>query len=101
MAWDHSAGRLNGIYDFGDARIAGAHLELVAVSLVGADLAAGVAAAYGRRTGHVVDLNRMAVLAAAWRLRELAEEADDPHPFTVRQAMEWVSRGARALDDQP
>lgn len=95
MAWDHGAQRLNGLYDFGDAGIDERHREFVAPGLISADLVARTVAAYGRRSGLTVDPGRVAILAAAHRLRELAEEARDPTPFALAQAAEWV--GAWAL----
>lgn len=94
MAWDPAAQRLNGIYDFGDAGLGGAHLEFVATSLVSSDLAARVMAAYERTTRRAVDPDPVAILAGAYRLRELAAE---PTSFALAQAITWVEAGARVL----
>jgi hypothetical protein len=44
----------------------------------------------------------VAILTAAWRLRELADEAaavDDPGPFVRAEAAEWVGRASCWLGD--
>ena len=97
MAWDHSGARLNGLYDFGDAAIGEVHREFVAPGLLSTDLVARIISTYERLTGRSVDRTRMAVLAGAARLRELADEAISPAPFTRLQAIRWVEAGADAL----
>ena len=58
MAFDHAAGWLNGIYDFGDAGIGVRHRDFIYCGLTSLDLMARVVLAYGAATGLAVDLNR-------------------------------------------
>ncbi len=96
MAFDHAAGRLNGIYDFGDAGIGPRHGEFVAPHLVGRDLVRRLLPRYERITGRLVDRDRVRVLTGAHRLWELAVEAGNPatEPLMLAGVLDWF--GARA-----
>jgi len=76
MAFDHAAGRLNGIFDFADSGFGPVHREFVQVSLISPDLAARTMRAYTVRTGRRLDPRRVFLLAAAMRLSELAGAAE-------------------------
>lgn len=93
MAFDHAAGRLNGIYDFGDAGFGPLHEEFVETSFIARDLTRRTIAAYERVSGRSIDRTRVATLTGAFRLHELAEDADHPvHGATVvRHAIDWLS----------
>ncbi len=72
MAFDHAAGRLNGIFDFADSGLGPPHREFVQVSIISPDLAARTADAYERLTGRSLDRRRIFLLTAAQRLSEYA-----------------------------
>ncbi len=95
MAFDHSAQRLNGIYDFADSGLGARHQEFIYTNLISPDLTERVIRAYEARTGLSPDRARISTLTGAHRLSELAELADDPThaPTMVQAAIEWLSRG--------
>jgi hypothetical protein len=78
MAFDHQAGRLNGIYDFGDSGLAPLHQEFVYSSFISPDLTARIIAAYEVESGRRIDRLRVDVLTGTHRLWELAEAAETP-----------------------
>lgn len=91
MAFDHAAGRLNGIYDFGDSGLGPCHGEFVAPALVSPDLVARIIPRYERITGRAVDRRRVALMTGVHRLWELALEAEDPEtaPLMLRSVAAW------------
>ncbi len=78
MAFDHSARRLNGIYDFADSGLGPLHQEFIYSSMISANLTARIIAAYEVEAGRAVDRQRVNIVTGAHRLWELAEEAHDP-----------------------
>ncbi|QCI67661.1 phosphotransferase family protein [Phreatobacter stygius] len=78
MAFDHQAGRLNGIYDFGDSGFGALHQEFIYTNFISRDLTARIVDAYEALTGRRLDRRRIALLSGILRLSELAELADDP-----------------------
>lgn len=72
LAFDHEAGRLEGIFDFADSGFGPIHREFVQISLIDADLAARTADAYEGLTGRRLERRRIFLLTAAQRLSELA-----------------------------
>ncbi|MFD1789039.1 phosphotransferase family protein [Sphingomonas floccifaciens] len=94
FAFDAQAGRLAGVYDFGDVAIAGRHEEFIEPAYVSRDLARDVIAAYEAQTGQVVDRTRVETLIGMQRLTELADNADHPaHGATVRDyAVDWFAQ---------
>lgn len=72
MAFDHEAGRLNGIYDFGDAGFGPRHREFVYASFVSRDLTDRTVGHYERLTGLQLDRSRIGRLTEWHRLWELA-----------------------------
>lgn len=79
MAFDHTAGRLNGIYDFADSGIGPLHREFVYSSLISPDLTPRIIASYERHSGRTIDRERVNTLTATHWLWELAVEAHLPH----------------------
>lgn len=94
MAFDHQAGRLNGVYDFADSGIGPLHQEFVYSSLVSSDLTERIITAYEGRTGRDIDRGRVELLTATHRLWELAMEAHLPAhvPDLVAGIEAWASR---------
>ena len=71
MAFDHAAGRLNGIYDFGDAGIGPCHQDFVYSSLISTDLTRRILPCYAGLTGQTPDKSRVDTLIGTHRLWEL------------------------------
>jgi hypothetical protein len=94
MAFDHAAGRLNGVYDFADSGIGPLHQEFIYSNLVSADLTARITDVYERETGRVIDRTRVDLLTATHRLWELAEEAHLPDHIDglVTAIAAWAER---------
>lgn len=80
MAFDHRAGRLNGIYDFADSGIGPLHRDFVYSSFVSWELTRLLVAAYARRAGRTLDIARIHVLVGYHRLWELATAVDAGGP---------------------
>lgn len=93
MAFDHEAGRLNGIYDFADSGLGPLHLEFVPSSLISHDLTARIVDAYEEMTGKALDRRRIDILTGLHRLSDLAELAHDPDGRDM--ALHFVQRWAR------
>ncbi len=94
MAFDHGAGRLNGIFDFADSGFGPPHREFVPVSLVDPDLAARSVDAYEALTGKALDRSRIFLLTAAMRLSELAGaiETGARVPETRAVVVDWFTQ---------
>ncbi|QQA42300.1 phosphotransferase family protein [Pelagovum pacificum] len=73
MAFDFDAGRLNGIYDFGDAGRGPLHRDFVAPSLISTDFVIRLVARYERLSGRALDHRRIGLLCATHRLWELGD----------------------------
>lgn len=73
MAFDHAAGRLNGLYDFADSGFGALHQDFVYPGWISADLVARIIDAYETRTGLSIERRRVHLLAAMLRLSEFAE----------------------------
>ena len=73
MAFDHAAGRLNGLYDFADSGFGPLHQDFVYPAWISIDLTARIIDAYEARTGRAMDRRRVHLLAAQLRLSEFAE----------------------------
>ncbi|QDZ09437.1 phosphotransferase family protein [Devosia ginsengisoli] len=90
MAFDHAAGRLNGIYDFADSGIGPRHQEFIYSNLISADLTARIITAYEGHTGLSIDRDRVDLLTAVHRLWELAMEAHLPAHIDGLLAVLWA-----------
>ena len=78
MAFDPSAQRLNGVYDFGDSGFGQLQQEFIYSNMICPDLTARILGRYEALTGRLLDRERIALLFEVLRLSELAEHADDP-----------------------
>jgi hypothetical protein len=76
MAFDHTAQKLNGIYDFGDSGIGPLHQEFIYTNFISPDLTARIIGAYEARTRKVIDRGRVDVLTGVYRLVEVAGAAE-------------------------
>jgi aminoglycoside phosphotransferase (APT) family kinase protein len=92
MAFDHAAGRLNGIYDFADSGLGPLHREFVPAGFVHPDLSRRLVAAYSALTGTPVDPDRVRIVAGMVRLWEVASVAGDPAgiPGMVANFSTWA-----------
>ena len=61
IAWDSDRSAVNGVFDFGDARVGDVHREFAAMYQADADLGRELAAAYFSRTGRTIFMDRVAV----------------------------------------
>jgi aminoglycoside phosphotransferase (APT) family kinase protein len=78
MAFDHDAGELNGLYDFGDSGFGPLHQEFVYSNFISTDLTERIIAVYERLTGRAIGRERVDLLTGYFRLSEIGELAGDP-----------------------
>lgn len=92
MAFDHAAGRLNGLYDFGDSGVGPLHQEFIYSNFVSRDLTARIIAAYERESGRMIDRQRVDVLTGVHRLWEWAvlAEHEEHGPDMLASLVRWV-----------
>jgi aminoglycoside phosphotransferase (APT) family kinase protein len=85
MAFDPTARRLNGVYDFGDSGFGQLQQEFIYSNMISPDLTARIIGRYEILTGRTLDRERIALLFQVLRLSELAERADDDQwgPITL------------------
>lgn len=94
MAFDHTAGRLNGLYDFADSGIGPLHQDFLYSSFISPDLTARIISAYERHSGRRLDRDRIALLTGAHRLWELAVAAGTPDAADMLVSVRaWMNRG--------
>jgi aminoglycoside phosphotransferase (APT) family kinase protein len=79
MAFDPTAQRLNGVYDFGDSGFGQLQQEFIYSNMISPDLTARIIGRYETLTGRLLDRERIALLFEVLRLSELAQHADDAH----------------------
>lgn len=93
MAFDHAAGRLNGIFDFADSGFGPVHREFVPVSFVDPDLTVRAMAAYAARTGRRIDAHRVHLLTSAMLASELAGAMETGvNEAAIRQSLvDWIT----------
>lgn len=94
MAFDHAAGRLNGIYDFADSGFGPLHQDFIYTNFISPDLTARVADGYERLTDRALDRTRIHLLTGVHRLWELAALADAPehHAAMTASVAAWAVR---------
>ena len=94
MAFDHAAGRLNGIYDFADSGFGPLHQDFIYTNFISPDLTARVADGYERLTGRALDRTRIHLLTGVHRLWELAvlAEAPEHHATMIASVTAWAAR---------
>ncbi len=93
MAFDHAAGRLNGIYDFADSGFGPLHRDFVYSNFIAWDLTDRLVAAYEALTGRTLDRARIHLLTGVYWLAELGELANDPQylPMAQRNVAAWAA----------
>ena len=93
MAFDHAAGRLNGIFDFADSGFGPVHREFVPVSFIDPDLTVRTMIAYAARTGRRIDANRVHLLTSGMLASELAGAMETGvNEADTRQALvDWIA----------
>lgn len=94
MAFDHAAGRLNGIYDFADSGFGPLHQDFIYTNFISPDLTARIADGYERLTGRTLDRGRIHLLTGVHRLWELAALAEAPehHATMIASVAAWAAR---------
>lgn len=94
MAFDHGAGRLNGMYDFADSGFGPLHQDFIYSNFVHPDLTARIVGGYERLTGRALDRPRIHLLTGIHRLSELAALADAPehHAMMIASVAGWAAR---------
>jgi aminoglycoside phosphotransferase (APT) family kinase protein len=94
MAFDHTAQRLNGVYDFGDSGIGPLHQEFIYTNFISPDLTARIIRAYEARTGKAIDRRRVDVLTGVHRLMEVAGAAKTQGDLDgmVKNLTSWLER---------
>ena len=95
MAFDHQAGRLNGIYDFADSGIGDLQEEFIFSNFISPDLTERIINSYEQQTGRSVDRDRVHTLTGAHRLWELAVDVGGSVPAS--ELLENVTLWARTL----
>jgi aminoglycoside phosphotransferase (APT) family kinase protein len=78
MAFDHAAGRLNGLYDFGDSGFGPLHREFIYSNFMSSDLTERIVRTYEALTGRTIERARVRLETWAQRLSELAEPDAGP-----------------------
>lgn len=93
MAFDHTAQRLNGIYDFGDSGFGPLHQEFIYSNWIAPDLTERIITRYEALTGRSLDRQRIDLLTGVHRLSELAELADhvDHAGFALSAVAAWAA----------
>ena len=93
MAFDHAAGKLNGIYDFADSGFGPLHQDFIYSNFISPDLTARIIAGYEQLTGRAVDRARVQLLTGVHRLWELAALADVPehHETMIDSVTRWAT----------
>jgi aminoglycoside phosphotransferase (APT) family kinase protein len=79
MAFDHASGRLNGVFDFGDAGLGPRHKDLGYTGFIAPDLTRRIVSDYAALTGRAIAIERVMLYHSALRLIETAEGV---HPDT-------------------
>jgi Ser/Thr protein kinase RdoA (MazF antagonist) len=94
MAFDHAAGRLNGIYDFGDSGFGPLHQEFVYMNWIARDLTERIVTKYELLTSRPLDRRRIELMSGILRLSELAQFSEDPEraSVSVRILADWAAQ---------
>lgn len=92
MAFDHSAHRLNGVYDFADSGFGPLQQDFIYSNFIARDLTERTISAYETLTGRSIDRERIELLSGVLRLNELAEVAQEPdrHAEMVDYVARWA-----------
>lgn len=94
MAFDHAAGRLNGIYDFADSGFGPLHQDFIYSNFISPDLTGRIVDGYEQLTGRMLDRARIHLLTGVHRIWELAALADAPehHATMIDSVAAWAAR---------
>jgi aminoglycoside phosphotransferase len=99
VAWDAAAGRVNGVFDFGDAVVGDYHREFAPMWQMDISLARRMVDAYVRRTGRAVDLRRVVAHTMLRNVYDLAEFGTDPAQQSKQPLL--LERVAAMAHEQP
>jgi hypothetical protein len=91
MAFDHSTGLLNGVYDFADSGFGARHRDLSYSSWISADLTLRIIERYEQLARVAVNRERVMLYTSALRLAELAEGFLD-EDLAISNVTDWVSQ---------
>jgi hypothetical protein len=98
MAFDASAGRLNGIFDFGDVAIGDLHREFGPLYRLNRDVLERTARNYEQLTGITLSLRRIVVIERVNSLSDLAETIDQPGNVVPGKVMAEINQWLREPD---
>lgn len=101
MAFDLTAGRLAGLFDFGDAGIGPLHRDLSYPCFVSPDLAARTVRRYRSLTRHTVVLERVFTLHTVLRLVEVAAAREEERARFVWMLTDWLAALSRFRSGRP
>ncbi|MBU8541212.1 phosphotransferase family protein [Falsiroseomonas tokyonensis] len=92
LAFDHAAGRLHGVFDFGSSGFGPRHRDFLAPSFIAPDLTVRMMAQYEALTGLRLDRDRIALLTGLQRLMEFGESTDAQivEFGLLRNLQEWI-----------
>lgn len=76
LAFDHAAGRVHGVFDFGSSGFGPLHRDFLAPSFIAPELTDRMMAHYEALTGRRLDRDRVALLTGLQRLMELGEATE-------------------------
>ena len=88
MAFDHTTGILNGVYDFADAGLGQRSEDFAYSNFISPDLTDRLIAAYQRHTGIAIDRRAVALHTMVQRLAEL-EATAKPNDWFVDNVISW------------
>jgi hypothetical protein len=91
MAFDHAAGRLNGVYDFGDSGFGDLHQEFMHPNWISPDLTERIVTEYEALTGRSIDRERVALLSGVLRLSELGGSDPARAASVVKSVADWAA----------
>lgn len=93
MAFDHTAGVLNGVYDFADARFGPLQQEFVYSNFVSRDLTARIIDAYETISGRNIDRGRVELLTSIQFIAEVSGWEERPHllPKMIDTLRTWAA----------
>jgi hypothetical protein len=96
MAFDHTAGRLNGIYDFGDSGFGDLHQEFMHPNWISPDLTDRIVTEYEALTGRTIDRERVTLLSGVLRLSELGGSDPVRAASIVKSVADWAAYQERS-----
>lgn len=96
MAFDHSTGMLNGVFDFADSGFGSRHRDLSYSNWISADLTVRIISRYEALARREVNRDLVMLYSSALRLAELAQ-GDLPPEQAVASVVNW----AKALESLP